>query len=194
MPETLSAPEDMPELPEDVRSVHEVPSRTLYRLAYLRRVKIRDIRPYLDELQQNQLTGVAKALYDWVVNNELVPYLSMSNGYPIHLEQRKGKPARVVPGAELPEDLGVLPSPDTIRKILSGLLSDDAAPVLQSPDSKVCLFVQEIVDSFLDLPFPGHNTSKPCRFCGKNLWISYPSGSGEFCGFCHPQSDSRAEE
>jgi hypothetical protein len=194
MSELSSASEDMPELPDGDWSVHDATARTLYRIAYLRRVQMVHLRPYLDELRQKPLSGVAKALYDWVIDENLIPYLYGGKNFLEKAEDRRGKSVWVIPGAELPEDEVELPSPDTIRKILLGLLSDDTEPVLSAPDSKINLFVQEIVDAYLDLPYPGPDIRKPCGFCGKQQWIAYPNGQGAFCGFCHPKFDSQAEE
>ena len=42
-------------------------------------------------------------------------------GYLVNLEERRGKLAKIVLGAEMPEDIAVLPQPETIRKIMLGL-------------------------------------------------------------------------
>jgi hypothetical protein len=107
-------------------------------------------------------------------------------GYLANLEERKGKPAQIVQGAELPEDVVVLPHPETIKKIISGLPSDNTATVQHLPVLEVRVPMPKKVDIFLNEPNPGPDTSKPCRLCGSNNWIPYPNGSGAFCGFCHP--------
>jgi len=107
-------------------------------------------------------------------------------GYLENLEDKKGKPARIILGEKMPDDVAVLPHPDEIKKYLD-LPPDISATVQHPTKSTVVIDLQDEVDKYLDAPYEV-DTDRPCPVCHQLAWRERPdeAGGGYYCSCCHP--------
>jgi hypothetical protein len=108
-------------------------------------------------------------------------------GYIINLEDRKGRPARYVPGDPLPDPRPAIPTPSSLAQAAWSYPSENqcntAAPPSETPDDRCS--VAAISEGVHTHPSNDRETPSQCPSCGgAKFWRSV---SGKVvCAVCHP--------
>ena len=105
----------------------------------------------------------------------------------VNLEDKKGKPHKLVLDTPLPDDKSILPTPEDLEKYISGIPPQTTATVQHPINDEDTINLSKIAKEYLDSPYEPE-TFKPCFACGQSAWRerSAERGGGWLCDVCHP--------